>query len=204
MPDLSALMNNVCLVRNHQNGPQDFGGNGVLILPDLLLTSWHIVKGGKDISVTNGEGKTAQLQRGSKLNRKDEELDIAILELSRPLSANIVRLDGAKSCLEKLKGTLMTRYNGQAAQYETGVDATRDGHCMQSPLQDRNTFLSRIKSCPGYSGSPLFDSEGRLCTVLSGSYPDESWANRVGDLYRFLAPPPERVNRFIHRTLENL
>lgn len=195
LPDLSPLMNSVCQVRGHFP-LHDTAGQGVLLLPDVFLTAWHIVRGADRVSVFNAASERALLQPGTTI-RKDEDLDLALFELSRPLSGMRVPLGGDKHNLARLKGTLMTRYNGDAAQYAAGVDPTWAGRRMQDPARKQNSFVSALNSQCGHSGAPLFDSKGRLCTVLHGSYPDGSCANRAGNAYRFLAPPPERVAAFI-------
>lgn len=200
---MNAMKEAVCSIETKKS-KGIYGGHGVFILPDVVVTAWHVIKGAKDTVFINGRGEEAGILSGG-IKKFNTELDLAIVELDRTLCKKPAIYGDTDAYLNDMKGTLVTRFTGPATAHATGVHTSRMvfDYVVNSKGAMRN-FQSEIKCGPGYSGSPVFDSRGRVCTILSqGQWEnqndydaDKSWSKN------FAGPAPYRFAGFIKQSLD--
>jgi hypothetical protein len=101
--------------------PGTSNGSGVAIAPQLVLTAAHVVKGGGDITVTNGFTSVT-----GTITAFDPEADLALIALDRPI------------------GRTFDRYDGDASAIADGTDAVayvmRDGDVVTVPVTVRRSI----------------------------------------------------------------
>lgn len=204
---LSSLLNSVCSV-NTSTGAESFGGQGVLVMPDFLLTSWHVIEGAKNVTVTGAQGKSARVVQGSPYNRKSSSLDLAFVELTSPISSDVATFSDTTDHIREMKGFLVTMFTGKAAYHTAGLDSSRvsvDARLMGDGMPIRN-FLTTVNTGPGYSGSPVFDSRGKLASVLNGrhKFTDDADFPTPKGTYSFYGPSPHRMAGFIRHCLDKI
>lgn len=223
----SALMGTVCSISGHKGNKYEIKGHGVFIRPNLVLTCWHVLQGNKDLVFSNDAGETASMEFGSRFNRKMEEHDLATVKISRPLSSTPIKIAGNADHLLDRRGTLATRFNGRPGLYNVGVhedvsaryiresmdellDKSVFGRLANAGLQGVYTelfnnatggnnaaYITDKPMRPGYSGSPVFDSRGRLASLVS-AIPAEhvEQGSRI-----FYGATPARLKGFIESVL---
>lgn len=177
-------------------------GHGAFILPDVVVTSWHVLQGAKDVVIHNSEGVSARILKGSSLNKRNVDLDLAIAEISRPLTRHPIFYGDTADYLTDMKGFLVHSYTGEASIHKVGIDPTRVLTDLALNGLGRN-FLTDHEIGPGYSGSPVFDSRGRLSSILIGNLHTE-FDNRAAPAgtFSFMGAAPHRLANFIRTTLD--
>lgn len=227
-PDPRGFVHAVCTIEGRKGAYGSFG-QGVFIRPNLVLTCWHVLKGGEDLVFANDRGEKAEKVSGSRFNKRMSDSDLAVVHISKPLGYAPIKLAHTLDYMEDKKGTLVTRYDGRLGIYSAGLQEDDVSRFLKNHTRDlfkgtgfEDTF--NVKSFgssyaenfsglagkgyatyevdkemrPGYSGSPVFDSRGRLVTVVS-SIPQEKvhTGSRT-----FFAPTPEKVSKFVKEVLD--
>lgn len=199
--DIVDLKETVCKTETVKNGKR-FGGHGVLLQPDILLTSWHIINGAEKIIVRNGLGEEARPVRGD-FNVRDKSLDLAIMELSKPLSRKVAVHTSTDTHLHNMAGFLVTRFTGKATVHKIGIDRSRTILDFQEVASGQRSYVADIQVGPGYSGSPIFDARGRLGSILAGNA-EVMIGNKLvvpENGYSCFGVSPFRLAAFIQKTL---
>jgi hypothetical protein len=179
-------------------------GHGVFIAPDLLLTSWHILKASRpgSIIVRNDLGEMALLKtRG--LKHKSEPLDLAVCELDAPIGYKFCALPKENSFPQKLK--IYSRFNQEAEVNDAWPDSMENKEDLNRNLIK---FRSTLFAKPGYSGSPLIDETGAVISLVCGVIGSDQlkavsqWQNDKTVGIPFFAPNPRRVSAFLKEAVQ--
>ncbi len=205
MFDEKTLLDKVCTLAFVKPDGSRTGGQGVLIMPDIVLTAWHVLEDLPldEIRVEHGSGKIASIVRG-KYSRKHPALDLATVEISRPLCKSSFAFVGDNDAMRD--GWLVTNYTGDTTIHRAGIDFRLAAFDAEHLYPEKRSFISDIATRPGYSGSPVFDSRGRLSSVVSGtvSYAIRDTGERVNghSPYNFAGPTPTRLGWFVRQVLD--
>jgi V8-like Glu-specific endopeptidase len=205
MFDEKTLLDKVCTLALKQANGGRIGGQGVLIMPDIVLTAWHILEDVPldQIRIEHASGKTASIVR-SKFNRNHPGLDLATVEISRPLCKSSFEFAKDESAMND--GWLVTNYTGDATIHKAALDFRMAAFDAEYLYPQKRTFISDIITRAGYSGSPVFDSRGRLSSVVSGAVSNiiQDSGVRVNghDPYQFAGASPSRLGWFVRQVLD--
>lgn len=200
---LQAIKNSVCAIQSVK-GEYVRSGHGVFILPDVVVTAWHVLRGGKDPVFINTAGQEAHIKSDG-LKKFNAEIDIAIVELDRSLCKTPAIYGDTDEYLKDMKGTLATRFTGAATLHAAGLYEERAAFdYLGNNKGAMRNFKLDIKCGPGYSGSPVFDSRGRVCTLISQGQWDNplDHANDASWSRNFAGPAPYRFASFIKQSLD--
>lgn len=143
-----------------------YGGHGVFILPDVVLTSWHVISGSEDMTITNSDGETAKLVGKSSSNKFRKDLDIALFEIDRPLTGHPALFASNDDIFRKEGGFVMSNFDSKLEFIPARLDML--SHMFNSFAQkDTRQFNLDGRVYPGYSGSPILDAQGRIVSVVT-------------------------------------
>jgi len=210
-PNLAGLMNSVCSIKSDRKAGL-FGGHGVFIMPDVILTSWHLVKQSRNLTIIGPDGREAEMVRGSSFAKRSERLDMATVELSRPLSSSVVIHTDTEMYAQNMKGFLVTAFSGTTKCHKAGVH--RDRPLLDELFdndKDVQHFLCDERVKLGYYGSPVFDARGRLISLVAAIKPvpltdstqDQPPSSEYPNgLYRFRGTRAEDTASFVRRALD--
>ncbi len=179
-----------------------FGGHGVLILPDVVLTSWHVLEGGLDVTFINEGGDRAEIVRKSFYNKKDIPLDIATVELSKPLTnmGALFASDGGD--FYGGGGWLAHRFSGSSEAYSVKFSSKYYKADMKNRESGIRTFESDQRVFRGYSGSPVFNKKGELASLLTfGRHKSLKDMESGNGSKIFGGPSPHRLAAFIRKAI---
>lgn len=158
---------------------ENFRGVGVFLGPKTVLTNWHCVQGGKTVIFEAADGQRANIKRGG-AHYKDADLDLALVELDRPIAPDIALLPG-RTLSEIGQCWLKTRFNNQSGVHPATLEQIslfefkERGGIHFNPQTDM-PFVSTTKVQPGYSGSPIFAKDGMTLISVTKSYVPERTA----------------------------
>lgn len=139
------------------------GGTGIVISPDgLILTNEHVVRYANDVTVVFHDGTEYPV----KAIVVHPHQDIAVLRIDRnEMRSALPSLESVKSGTPVVAVSFTT--DQRERSYRTGVVTSRR-RSLQRELdpagrRDYSELVeTTVKLEPGFSGGPLFDSEGRL------------------------------------------
>lgn len=143
-----------------------YNGHGVLIMPDVVLTSWHVISGSDDMTITNIDGKIAKLVGKSPVNKVNRKLDIAIFEIDRPLTGHPALFASNEDVFKKGGGFVMSNFGRKLEFIAAKVDRLSNVFNRRVAFNRQNFELDG-RVYPGYSGSPVFDKQGRIVSVVT-------------------------------------
>lgn len=195
------LKKSVCIVTIDQNHKMEgkFGfGNGVFLRRDLVLTCLHNMEDMDEALITDHKFKKSW----AKIIAEDSDLDSAILQLEKPLHGKSAQIGGdTEDFLRGMDARMVTFYHGRQrgqyigkpAAYPAGIHQEIEDELRIPHDSIRRTFASSHPVVKGFSGSPIFDSRGRLSSLAC------SWIFNDQTLQ---GVTPHRLAAFIHRTIE--
>ena len=152
---------------------KSFRSVGVFLGPKTVLTNWHCVQGGKTVVFEAADGQRANIKRGG-VHYKNADLDLALVELDRPIAPDIALLPG-RTLREIGQCWLKTRFNNQSGVHPANLETIslfefkEQGGIHFNPQTDM-PFVSTAKVQPGYSGSPIFANDGMTLISVTKSY----------------------------------
>ncbi|MHC5860124.1 tetratricopeptide repeat protein [Nostoc sp.] len=150
-------------------------GTGIIIKREdnrtLILTNRHVIfdgyEQGKKIQVeffSSPPPKRVRMRRDAKLFKMtstDEQLDLAVLEVSGNLPDDIQPLAISPTAITP---KMPVRIIGHSAQ--RGEDKSWSMQSGQISYQNQQLEISQAALKPGYSGSPVIDSQNRLLGIV--------------------------------------
>lgn len=141
-------------------------GNGVFITPSHVLTAWHNLRGQKTSAFTFKNSKDEQARiKTSRHNRFNAETDLALVELDQPIGEDLYRRPINQHLLGA-KGTqpnMLAGYFIEQAQTSQVKQTSYFGFSKKSYIALR----SEKPLSQGYSGSPIYDQNGDIVSILS-------------------------------------
>ncbi|MBP3222461.1 MAG: trypsin-like peptidase domain-containing protein [Actinomycetaceae bacterium] len=158
-------------------------GTGMIISEDgYAITNYHVVEGSTQIQVTTGEEK----QYTAKVVGRNADVDIAVLKIDSDETLPAIQFDNNEPSVGD-KVFALGNANGQGYLSElqgrvTAVNQTitvtdEDGstHELQNLIETNTAIV------PGYSGGPLFNSQGNVIGVdVAGSSRNQGRMNGQG------------------------
>lgn len=160
----------VCKIKGYYNSFACYTGHGVFVSPEHVLTAWHNLspKAGKAVWISNRRFLQEPLLTAVGENvRVDENIDLALMRLSRPLSRHFARVahnfdppeevtfaSGGYRFLKTSKGRYL-KPNYSRRPDENGVRLFSD-------------FEYAAKPRKGMSGSPILNSKGEIVSIHHG------------------------------------
>ncbi|MEH2319442.1 tetratricopeptide repeat protein [Nostoc sp.] len=167
-------------------------GTGVVIKREsnrtLILTNRHVIfdgyEQGKNIQVeffSSPPPNRVRMRRDAKLFKmtSEEQLDLAVLEVSGNLPEDIQPLPISKISITP---KMPIRIIGHSAQ--RGEDKSWSMQSGQISYQNQRLEISQAALKPGYSGSPVLDSQNRLLGIV--------FARKEGEERDFAYPMSEK------------
>ncbi|MEH2309798.1 tetratricopeptide repeat protein, partial [Nostoc sp.] len=149
-------------------------GTGVIIQREgnrtLILTNRHVIfdgyEQGKNIQVeffSSPPSNRVRMRRDAKLFKMttDEQLDLAVLEVSGKLPEDIQPLSISSTAIAP---KMPIRIIGHSAQ--RGEDKSWSMQSGQINYQNQRLEISQAALKPGYSGSPVIDSQNQLLGIV--------------------------------------
>ncbi|MEH2026036.1 tetratricopeptide repeat protein, partial [Nostoc sp.] len=150
-------------------------GTGVVIKGEgnrtLILTNRHVIfdgyDQGKNIQVeffSSPPSNRVRMRRDAKLFKMtstDEQLDLAVLEISGKLPEDIQPLSISSTAIAP---KMPIRIIGHSAQ--RGEDKSWSMQSGQISYQNQRLEISQAALKPGYSGSPVIDSQNQLLGIV--------------------------------------
>ncbi|BAY79561.1 TPR repeat-containing protein (plasmid) [Nostoc linckia NIES-25] len=157
-------------------------GTGIVIKREdnrtLILTNRHVIfdgyEQGKNIQVeffSSPPPNQVRMRRDAKLLKMtsvDEQLDLAVLEVSGNLPEDIQPLSISSN---KITSKMPVRIIGHSAQ--RGEDKSWSMESGQISYVNQRLEISQAALKPGYSGSPVLDSENRFLGIVFARKKDE-------------------------------
>lgn len=208
-PEQAGLTRSICTL-NSFNKSSGYTGQGVFLLPDIVLTAWHVVQGARSLTAITPDGRTAEIVRGSPFSKKSETLDLAIVEISRPLSSSVALFSQTERQAMSMKGRLISAFSGFPLSYKAGIDPKALIKEEQEGISLRS-YLSEAHVRKGYSGSPVFDSTGKLVSIVTKMTHNPVHGNNLESppneeypqgLYGFVGPKALATASFIRQALQ--
>ncbi|WP_217481665.1 serine protease [Nostoc sp. TCL240-02] len=149
-------------------------GTGVVIKREgdrtLILTNRHVIfdgnEQGKNIQVeffSSPPSNRVRMRRDAKLFKmtSEEQLDLAVLEVSGKLPEDIQPLSISSTAIAP---KMPIRIIGHSAQ--RGEDKSWSMQSGQISYKNQRLEISQAALKPGYSGSPVIDSQNRLLGIV--------------------------------------
>lgn len=146
-------------------------GTGSAISSDLILTCYHVVKDGKQISVRGINGKF-DTSYSAQIIFYDEDLDIAFIKIppqtikinsSLPYTLKKENSEVGESIF--VLGYPLQNTMGQEIKLTTGVISSNSGF-----LGDTSLLQISAPIQPGNSGGPVFDNHRNLIGIVSAKH----------------------------------
>jgi len=150
---------------------EKFQGTGFFISPTYLVTCYHVIEGAKTIQI-----KSSYYQGDCAITKvySNKETDVAVLSVSSPFpqwieeKATINEGDedvGARVIsISSPKDLASTFASGDLSQIRDFIDV-------------KGMLQITVPISPGSSGGPLFDTQGRVIGITSGSHKDPESQN---------------------------
>lgn len=178
----------VVMIDTVVSGGEGAGTGIVLRSNGIILTNYHVVKGSTQIRVvdSNNESHTATVIG------YDSEHDIAVLKLTDGANLTTAKLDTAQAIVgDKVtaigqgggKGVLYTT-SGTITAVDQQITAGESGTASTDTETLENLVETNAQIVPGYSGGPLFDSDGEVIgvnTAASSRTPITGYAIPIAD-----------------------
>ncbi|MBW4454874.1 MAG: serine protease [Nostoc indistinguendum CM1-VF10] len=157
-------------------------GTGVVIRREanrtLILTNRHLIfdgyEQGKNIQIeffSSPPENQVRMRRDAKLFKMtstDEELDLAVLEVTDNLPEDIQPLPISSTAITP---KMPIRIIGHSAQ--RGEDKSWSMESGQISYQNQQLEISQAALKPGYSGSPVLDSQNQLLGIVFARKKDQ-------------------------------
>ncbi|THF83314.1 S1 family peptidase [Cohnella fermenti] len=143
-----------------QDGTLKTVGSGFLIGGGQALTAAHVVKDGAAFEAVFDDGTTI---RGLSVARSDEELDVAVLNVSA----------AGRKALELAADDAGYGQRTYAMGYplkETKIVTEGIVNAPAAKVNGVARLLTSAQIASGMSGGPLFDRYGRVAGIISGSF----------------------------------
>ena len=138
-------------------------GTGFIISKEgICLTCAHCIEGtgGNQkarISLLLANGKTFQVYTAFKLVKKDEENDLAVIQLDEKMVYNYLPLLSANYTYQPLKAFIMAGYPFGGESYQA-ISFTEGKIASVNNVGERKTVFADMFGKPGNSGSPVIDA----------------------------------------------
>ena len=225
-PDIKVL----CSVFGEKNGTRlANAGCGVFLSPRRILTSAHVITGTDIEKCANFMGQETSMKPKSEGGRHfiNKRLDLALIEIRDPISAGhyaSINKDGASKILgspfDSYEGWMGTMYGNKPSVHKVRFARQLTANEKEETFGNDKTdlyrvFFSSVDTQSGYSGSPLFSSDGS--TVLSihrGSLPELREKQKVmfsafglnpsKSFHSSICPPLENVSTWIKNIEQRL
>ena len=135
-------------------------GSAVLVGPDALLTSLHVIVDASKIEVELPSGRRVKVR---KLWSVDPEADVAILEIDRriPKEEGLYPLEFEPKAPDVGEAVFTVGWPGGKRQLTAGVVSNRAAFGRNSVLVSDNAIR------PGDSGGPLLSSRGKILGIVT-------------------------------------
>lgn len=148
-------------------------GSGLFIAqPGYVLTNYHVVKGAKEIEVSNLNNE-ANKSSIAELVMYDETSDLALLRLKDTISTTLV----TPFVFDKTVQPLAT--NVYVLGYPLITSMGKDVKLTNGVISSKNGFKGNTQSYqisapvqPGNSGGPLFDNKGNIIGLINAKHRD--------------------------------
>lgn len=138
-------------------------GSGILISPKFVLTCGHVMQDSSWAEVVTREGSTS-----ARVQKVDDSLDLALLELTRPISAPKAKF--TDSPLQP--GSVLLAVGVQATPGQPDALSVAEIKLKHRNQNDAHGMILDIQleggARPGYSGGPVIVKKGRalLCVGI--------------------------------------
>ncbi len=207
---LRDIYDSVCFIKGDLDdgqGVHPYVGQGVFLSPFHVLTSAHVVDAKQGLTFQNVRGQETGLFDGAEIVQ-DPSLDLALVTLDDPIGHGYSLVPTLRDTPDDERGLIVTRYRGGAPEIDSIIvdrDARPAVHRQYDP-RDFVTMRSHgIQLGTGHSGSPVFNQEGRVMSLVSQiAVPNDAmhiWKMSTGTdrviVPEFTAPKPEALARFI-------
>ncbi|GAX44024.1 TPR repeat-containing protein [Tolypothrix sp. NIES-4075] len=170
-------------------------GTGIVIKREdnrtLILTNRHVIfdgyEQGQNIQVeffSSPPSNRVRMRRDAKLFKMtstDEQLDLAVLEVSGKLPEDIQPLPISSTAINP---TMPIRIIGHSAQ--RGEDKSWSVESGQISYENQRLKISQAALKPGYSGSPVLDSQNQLLGIVVAKKGKEDSAYPMSEIQKQL------------------
>ncbi len=161
---MQAVCRVICEKPNNGEGGR-FGGFGVFVAPDKVLTVWHTINGANNVMFETKDGTVARMRRGGNHKRKTD-LDLCLVELDRPIAPHVLPVASERSTRFLVPGETKVRLLTWFDDVAKNVEA-KYGMAYQLPDKSwwRDFAVATIVQ-PGYSGSPFINDQGEVISLV--------------------------------------
>ena len=164
---------------------------GSVVAPDVVLTAWHCVWGLRAASVGFFDPKTPRVE--AQTFAFDEDSDLALLHLSKPVNVKILEVVEAKNAPVVGDSVVVIGHPRAISLNSPGFVSSATSFVMTHGIVSRvsaNELVSDAPADHGNSGGPILDSAGKLVGVTSLRSPSLT-----------LSSSPERIRNFVQTNL---
>lgn len=159
-------------IKNGKNNREKSGSGLFIAQPGYVLTNYHVVKGAKEIEVSNLNNE-ANKSSIAELIMYDETSDLALLRLKDSISTTLV----TPFVFDKTVQPLAT--NVYVLGYPLITSMGKDVKLTNGVISSKNGFKGNTQSYqisapvqPGNSGGPLFDNKGNIIGLINAKHRD--------------------------------
>lgn len=195
--NIRAMADSVCGLTAYESikGNLARKGHGVVLRSGLVLTCLHVVGNSEIIYATDAGGRIAASAWKNNIYAYDVDLDLAVVAFDHARIGRPAKIGGdTEEYLNDMRGWLVTRFSGPATAHAIGYHAEfEEALNIPKEIAIRRTYLSDHDIQHGYSGSPIFDSRGRLSSLACALVLSDR--NVQG-------PPPHRLAGFVQKVFD--
>lgn len=189
------------------DGYYPYAGQGVFLSPFHVLTNAHVVDLKEGLTFQNAHGQSTTALDGVDIVQ-DLSLDLALVTLDDPVGPGYSLVATPRNIPQDEEGLIVTRYRGGTPEIDP-ILIDRDARPAVDRQYDHRDFVTmqshNVQLGMGHSGSPIFNKEGRVISLVSQiSVPDSAmhvWQMSTGTervvVPAFSAPKPEAVAEFV-------
>lgn len=158
-------------------------GSGVVLDGGLVLTAWHVVDEGDDITVKFPDGSVSRC----KVVAKDVPFDLAVL---KPDECRGVPMRVAESPPGVGDRLMLAGHGPMPGEYRE-AEGDVDGLWKPVGRHPSDRVSMGVGAREGDSGGPVFNDKDEVAAVVSTSNGRRTWGSHSGRIRRLLSAPPE-------------